>query len=1025
MKFKLALLIGLLVTLFTGSPALAHSNLVRSEPAADAAVSVAPARVRLWFSETIEPRFTSASVLDATSAQVDARDSHALAGDATGLEVSLPTLPRGLYTVAWHAVSAVDGHSTAGSFSFTVGDAPLTDSSPRQIIAQVDAVMRAQTLPSFTEIAIRWLNIFLLALLVGALTFPLLILAPTFNPGARWFALTRGVWLAYALATLAALIMQAFSAGGGLDAIGVVLTATRFGGVWITRVVLVIGIGILLWRVPIIFTDARVRWGLPALGVALVITHSINSHGAAVSDPPLIPFLIDVIHLLGTAIWVGGLAQLLVVVPALLQTVDAAYRVRRLAAMIARFSLVALITVGVMLATGVGATIIQVGSFDALFATLYGNALIIKLALLVPLLAIAAWNLIVTRPALTRALASQINRVILGLRISVALEMICAAAIIGVVGILTSVAPARSAFETAPQMWIATQRADDLAITLAAAPGLVGKNYFDIFLRDANGQPVANATVVRLLGTMNEMGIGTQEATAAAQGNGHYTLRGDLLSMVGTWRLEVLARRDGHDDARTMFLLTALNQRAPSASVVQTLTNPQAQAGLGLTLFAFAIGTASVLLVKNKRARWVSLAGAIIVAGLGAAVVTQIEPPTASAIVIPVVPEFARFQRIPFRLDDSHVQAGRVVYQNNCATCHGVNGKGDGPAAANLNPKPVDLTVHTPMHTDGELHWWITQGISGTAMPAWDTRLTEDERWLVVAYLRRTFGAQPTPTPAPQSFLFAAQPAADANILLTITAQQFDAQITDANKQPRHDLTQVTFELTRLDDASASVRIPAVPDADGHYRATVTGLAVPGMDRVSVRAQSATGEISAAFPFSTPDLSRNLANDPRAVDLLARAEGQMNALTSLRATELLNDGVGGSVITQYEYRAPDRVRLTIGAKQSVAIAGTQYDFENGVWTLRARVTPFVFPDFHAGRVTAARLGRIETVKAVPAQIVLFTTPTATGTADQADWISLADQRIVQTAMVAPAHFMLDTYFDFDAPVQIVAPIVTP
>lgn len=57
-------------------------------------------------------------------------------------------------------------------------------------------------------------------------------------------------------------------------------------------------------------------------------------------------------------------------------------------------------------------------------------------------------------------------------------------------------------------------------------------------------------------------------------------------------------------------------------------------------------------------------------------------------------------------------------------------------ALAALNPKPVDLTVHVGLHPDAQLYDWITNGIPGTAMPAWRSDRTDQQRWDVINYLR-------------------------------------------------------------------------------------------------------------------------------------------------------------------------------------------------------------------------------------------------------------------------------------------------
>ena len=72
--------------------------------------------------------------------------------------------------------------------------------------------------------------------------------------------------------------------------------------------------------------------------------------------------------------------------------------------------------------------------------------------------------------------------------------------------------------------------------------------------------------------------------------------------------------------------------------------------------------------------------------------------------------------------------------QTNCTPCHGPSGKGDGPAAAALNPKPADWTSdRVQKETDGSLFWKITNGRG--AMPPWKS-LPENERWEIVNYLR-------------------------------------------------------------------------------------------------------------------------------------------------------------------------------------------------------------------------------------------------------------------------------------------------
>ena len=83
------------------------------------------------------------------------------------------------------------------------------------------------------------------------------------------------------------------------------------------------------------------------------------------------------------------------------------------------------------------------------------------------------------------------------------------------------------------------------------------------------------------------------------------------------------------------------------------------------------------------------------------------------------------------------VANGLTLYAEHCAVCHGTEGYGDGPAAAGLRPRPSDLTAkHTADHTAGDLFWWLTHGKEGTAMPGFQDRLSEEERWDLINVVR-------------------------------------------------------------------------------------------------------------------------------------------------------------------------------------------------------------------------------------------------------------------------------------------------
>ncbi len=112
----------------------------------------------------------------------------------------------------------------------------------------------------------------------------------------------------------------------------------------------------------------------------------------------------------------------------------------------------------------------------------------------------------------------------------------------------------------------------------------------------------------------------------------------------------------------------------------------------------------------------------------------------------------ARTQRagdVPSWPPASDLARGQQVYGDHCASCHGARGEGDGPGAAMLRPRPVNLVEHE--YTNARLAEALWHGVPGTAMPAWRDHPPGD--LAAVAAVVRSFGAV-RPEPAfPENIL--------------------------------------------------------------------------------------------------------------------------------------------------------------------------------------------------------------------------------------------------------------------------------
>lgn len=99
--------------------AFAHAHLQEAQPAAGSVLAAAPTAVSIHFTETLEPKFSSIVVLDASGRHVEAAASVVVADDPDHMTVALKPLAAGAYKVVWHA-TATDTHKTEGVYSFTV-----------------------------------------------------------------------------------------------------------------------------------------------------------------------------------------------------------------------------------------------------------------------------------------------------------------------------------------------------------------------------------------------------------------------------------------------------------------------------------------------------------------------------------------------------------------------------------------------------------------------------------------------------------------------------------------------------------------------------------------------------------------------------------------------------------------------------------------------------------------------------------------------------------------------------------------
>jgi putative copper export protein/methionine-rich copper-binding protein CopC len=183
------------------------------------------------------------------------------------------------------------------------------------------------------------------------------------------------------------------------------------------------------------YARASGGWALAALGaVALAFTPGMSGHAASTPQLAPLPILTDGLHVIGAGGWLGSLLVLLVVgIPVALR-LGALERGPAVATLVNAFSPTALFFAGTVIATGVFAAWLHLGTVPALWESRYGQVLLLKLAVLSVVLGTGAYNWLRVKPALGDEVAAG------RLRRSATLELVVGAVVLAVTAVLVATA---------------------------------------------------------------------------------------------------------------------------------------------------------------------------------------------------------------------------------------------------------------------------------------------------------------------------------------------------------------------------------------------------------------------------------------------------------------------------------------------------------------------------------------------------------------------------------------------------------
>ena len=717
MKWAAALVLVVLgATLALGrvETALGHAALLSSDPAANSFLQRPPGQISLSFAEPIETRSSSIILLDA-NAQPVAIPEPTVGG--ASMTVALPQLKPGIYNVVWANVSRIDGHAIRGSFPFTILNPD--GSLPDQTNAVGGLSNDSDPPPLADGVAVRALSLLGLAIVVAGAVVMLLLDSPGSAP-------RRGLVLTVYAGTLVLLAATALNFATIHDAYNTVgvrdlVFNTPAGGYWLTR----IGLVMLIAVANTFAFDAPRRTAGALIGCIGVYlwAYTATSHAAAGAGSSWAKGL-DILHGVSALVWIGSVAG--IAIAARLLKNNASW-----GTFVPRFSLLASVCVFVLLGTGFLGAFVEIDKASKLWETRYGVILLIKLGLMLPLLAVAGYNARYGKNLLTtgtqgaqrRFLMFAAGELALGLAVFLFASMLTQTTVSKSIVI----APDRKPFDESTMV-------SDLDIKLAINPNQTGLNTYRVELHDSKGDTVPAQRVRLTFRYQEDQTIGASTLILSSTETGIYVGQGPYMTIEGRWRVETEVRRADTDDIVGFFDVrpagtavlggisgTAWSNPAPSLSWNQFGGFMFVIAGLG-----FALARTPVRRL-GREAGWA--ASGMTMAGFSFGVLllfgVHSHEPTSGLPANPIYP------------DANSIEQGRTLYANNCAACHGQNGVP--PKGLDLNPYPLDLTVHVPLHADGQLFLFIHDGIAGSAMPAWGKQakpLTDEQIWHLVNFLR-------------------------------------------------------------------------------------------------------------------------------------------------------------------------------------------------------------------------------------------------------------------------------------------------
>jgi len=546
------ILIILLVLSLTSIPFVsAHPFTDETIPNLSSNAPTGVSEVIVYFSEPVELNFSALKVLDNNGNQIDNKDTEYYE-DEKSLIVTTSPLEDGVYTVTTKVLSKVDGHLVPGAFLFAVGDVVI-DPKLLENQSSIDLIF-------YPEAGARFPGIVGQTIVLGVVIASLIIWGTQNKQSIKeeleqvqikhhqkFMSITGiGLMLIFISNILMIAVQTVRLETSPIEAI-----QTYFGTIWLARMIITIVL-LGIWFTLDRKTDVTKKIQIPMLVamLALISTSSLIGHGAASGETPAL--ILDYIHNLVAAVWIGGIFYFVFTLLPSLSKLKEENREKMSLALIPRFSIAFIISIGIVIITGPLLMWFLESDVGLITESVYGQLIILKIAIASVMVALGGFFQFRVQKTAEKNFQSGKIDVHRKLRRSLKVDAALGVVLLGVVALLTNGTLPEGQFQDASAQEIiygfkTIEFTDNAKFEIQITPFSSGVNTILVQVSDFDNNPIydANAIKVKMANPSKNispieipMEITKEENDIPTEFQGEITF-----GFSGEWQLEVESQR--------------------------------------------------------------------------------------------------------------------------------------------------------------------------------------------------------------------------------------------------------------------------------------------------------------------------------------------------------------------------------------------------------------------------------------------------------------------------------------------------